>query len=90
MDSDHLNPDVVSRSVHHGPQCDWKTGHLNMARVIDLPKNYEMTTWKWMRQVVLDFISTENIRLVNQASLVNRCVIVLIGVATLVGGVRQP
>ena len=121
-----------------------------MARVIDLPKNYEMTAWKWMRysgllliplawghvliqdvlvgvdridlnyvsmrwaylgwriydffllvlalahginglrQVILDFISKKNIRLVNQASFVYWCVMVLIGIAPLVGGVRQP
>lgn len=121
-----------------------------MARVVALPKNREMTAWKWMRysgllliplawghvliqdvligvdninlnyvsmrwafigwrvydffllifalahgvnglrQVVLDFVSKKNIRLVNQASFVYWLVLVLFGVAALVGGVRKP
>ncbi len=43
-----------------------------------------------LRQVVLDFVSKKNIRLVNQASFVYLLVMVLIGLAALVGGVRQP
>lgn len=121
-----------------------------MARVIDLPKNDEMTAWKWMRysgllliplawghvliqdvlvgvdridlnyvsmrwaylgwriydffllvfalahginglrQIVLDYVSKKDLRLVNQASVVYWLVMVLIGMAALVGGVRQP
>lgn len=122
-----------------------------MARVISLPKNHEVTAWKWMRysgllliplawghvliqdvligvdridlnyvsmrwaylgwriydlfllvfalahginglrQVVLDFVSKKkNIRLVNQAAFVYWLVMVLLGIAALVGGVRKP
>lgn len=43
-----------------------------------------------LRQVVLDFASKKNIRLVNQASFVYWLVMVLLGIAALVGGVRQP
>lgn len=121
-----------------------------MTRVLDLPKNHEMTAWKWMRysglfliplawghvliqdvlvgvdridlnyvsmrwaylgwrvydfsllvlalahginglrQIVLDFVSEKKIGLVNQASFVYWLVMVLIGMAAVVGGVRQP
>lgn len=43
-----------------------------------------------LRQVVLDFVSKKNMRLVNQASFVFLLVMVLIGLIALVGGVRQP
>ncbi len=44
-----------------------------------------------LRQVVLDFVSKKkNIRLVNQAAFVYRLVMVLLGIAALVGGVRKP
>ena len=44
-----------------------------------------------LRQVVLDFVSKKkNIRLVNQASFVYWLVMVLFGIAALVGGVRNP
>lgn len=121
-----------------------------MARVINLPKNREMTAWKWMRysgllliplawghvliqdvlvgvdridldyvamrwaylgwriydffllilalahginglrQVVLDFISKKSIRWVNQAASAYWFVMMLLGAAALIGGVRQP
>lgn len=122
-----------------------------MARVVNSPRNREMTAWKWMRysgllliplawghvliqdvlvgvdridleyvamrwayvgwrmydffllilalahganglrQVVLDFVSSrKRIRLVNQTSVVFWLVMVLIGLAALVGGVRNP
>ena len=44
-----------------------------------------------LRQVVLDFVSKKkNIRLVNQAAFVYWLVMVLLGIAALVGGVRKP
>ncbi len=44
-----------------------------------------------LRQVVLDFVSSKKkIRWVNQTSVVLWLVLVLIGLAALVGGVRQP
>lgn len=43
-----------------------------------------------LRQVVLDFVSKKNVRLVNQSSFVYWIVMVLIGMAALIGGVRQP
>lgn len=43
-----------------------------------------------LRQVVLDFVSKRNIRLVNQTSFVYWIVMVLLGVVALAGGVRQP
>jgi succinate dehydrogenase hydrophobic anchor subunit len=43
-----------------------------------------------LRQVVLDFVSKKHIRLVNQASFVYWLVMMLVGAAALVGGVRQP
>ena len=44
-----------------------------------------------LRQVVLDFVSKKkNIRLVNQAAFVYWLVLVLLGIAALVGGVRKP
>ena len=122
-----------------------------MARVISLPKNHEVTAWKWMRysgllliplawghvliqdvligvdridlnyvsmrwaylgwriydlfllvfalahginglrQVVLDFVAKKkDIRLVNKAAFVCWLVLVLFGIAALVGGVRKP
>lgn len=121
-----------------------------MARVIHLPRNHEMTAWKWMRysgllliplawghvliqdvlvgvdnidlnyvsmrwgylgwriydffllvfalahgvnglrQVVLDFVSSKKICLLNRASFVSWLVLALIGLAALIGGVRQP
>ena len=43
-----------------------------------------------LRQIVLDFVSEKNsIRLVNQVALAYWLVIVLLGVAVLLGGVRQ-
>src|SRR5581483_2873653 len=43
-----------------------------------------------LRQVVLDFVSKKLIRLINQASFMYWLVMVLIGIAALVGGVRKP
>lgn len=44
-----------------------------------------------LRQVVLDFVpKKKNIRLVNQAAFVYWLVMVLFGIAALVGGVRKP
>lgn len=44
-----------------------------------------------LRQVILDFVSSKRkIRLVNRASFVYWVVLMLIGLAALVGGVRQP
>lgn len=43
-----------------------------------------------LRQIILDFIWKKNTRLLNQASVVYWLVMVLIGIAALVGGVRQP
>ena len=44
-----------------------------------------------LRQVVLDFVAKKkNIRLVNQAAFVYWLVLVLPGIAALVGGVRKP
>ena len=43
-----------------------------------------------LRQVVLDYVSRKNIRLVNQAASVYWLVMVLLGIAALLGGVRQP
>jgi succinate dehydrogenase / fumarate reductase membrane anchor subunit len=44
-----------------------------------------------LRQVVLDFVSKKkNIRLVNQAAFVYWLVMVLLGIAALLGGVRKP
>lgn len=43
-----------------------------------------------LRQVVLDFVSKKNIRLMNQTSFVYWLVLVMLGIAALVGGVRQP
>ncbi len=44
-----------------------------------------------LRQVVLDFVSKKKIiRLVNQAAYVYWLVLVLLGIAALLGGVRQP
>jgi len=43
-----------------------------------------------LRQVVLDFVSKKNIRLVNQTAFVYWLVLVLFGIAALVGGVRKP
>ena len=43
-----------------------------------------------LRQVVLDFASKKHIRLINQASFVYWLVLVLLGIAALVGGVRKP
>ena len=44
-----------------------------------------------LRQVVLDFVSKKkNIRLVNQAASVYWLVMALLGIAALLGGVRQP
>lgn len=43
-----------------------------------------------LRQVVLDFVSKKNIRLVNQASFGYWLVLVVLGIAVLVGGVRKP
>jgi len=44
-----------------------------------------------LRQVVLDFVpKKKNIRLVNQAAFVYWLVLVLPGIAALVGGVRKP
>lgn len=44
-----------------------------------------------LRQVVLDFVSKKkSIRLVNQALFVFWLVLVLLGIAALVGGVRNP
>lgn len=44
-----------------------------------------------LRQVILDFASKKkNIRLVNQAAFAYWLVMMLLGVAALVGGVRQP
>ncbi len=44
-----------------------------------------------LRQVVLDFVSKKkNIRLVNQTLVVYWLVLVLLGIAALMGGVRKP
>ena len=43
-----------------------------------------------LRQVILDFASKKKIRLMNQAAFVFWLVIVLLGIAALVGGVRKP
>lgn len=43
-----------------------------------------------LRQVVLDFVSKKNIRLLNQAAFVYWLVMALLGIAALIGGVRQP
>jgi succinate dehydrogenase hydrophobic anchor subunit len=43
-----------------------------------------------LRQVVLDFVSKQHIRLVNQASFVYWLVMMLFGAASLVVGVHQP
>lgn len=43
-----------------------------------------------LRQVVLDFASKRHIRLINQALFVCWLVLVLLGIAALVGGVREP
>ncbi len=42
-----------------------------------------------LRQIVLDFVSKKNVRLVNQASYVYWLVLVLLGIAALVDGVRK-
>lgn len=43
-----------------------------------------------LRQVVLDFISKKNIRWINRATFAYWLVMMLLGAAALIGGVRQP